>query len=189
MSYYDDEKNVSEYIKMAEGFDGKEFLPILKKNLKENASMLELGMGPGKDVELFGEFFRVTGSDSSQVFLDRFQESHPDADLLLLDAATMDTDRHFDCIYSNKVLYHLSKKQLKESFHAQAQRLTSGGLLFHTFWYGDHEESQSGLQMVYYTHETITQLIGDEFEELAFQLYAEMEEDDSFYLMLRKKDQ
>ncbi len=28
MSYYDDKENVEEYIKMAEGYDGSEFVPI-----------------------------------------------------------------------------------------------------------------------------------------------------------------
>ena len=187
MSYYNEEKNVSEYIKMAEGYDGKEFLPILRKHLKEKASVLELGMGPGKDVELLSDFFPSNGIRQFQLVLERFRKDHPDADLILLDAASLETERRFDCIYSNKVLYHLSKSQLKESFQKQANILSVGGILFHTFWYGDQEENHSGLQMVYYTRETLLQLIGEEFEDIAFQMYSEMEEDDSFYIMLRKK--
>ena len=187
MSFYDEEKNVEEYIKMAEGFDGKEFIPILRKYLKENSSVLELGMGPGKDVELLSEYYQVTGSDNSKVFVEKYRKDHPDADLLQLDAITLDTERKFDCIYSNKVLYHLSKKQLEESFRKQAALLNKEGILFHTFWYGDQEENQSGLQMVYYTQETLANLIGAEFEEIELQIYAEMEENDSFYILLQKK--
>jgi len=188
MSFYDEEKNVSKYIEMAEGYDGKEFIPVLRKHLKQDATLLELGMGPGKDVELLSDFFQVTGSDYSRLFLERFRKDHPDADLILLDALTLETERKFDCIYSNKVLYHLTKDQLKESFVKQSALLSKGGILFHTFWYGDQEENQSGLQMVYYTHETLSLLIGDEFEELEFQMYSEMQENDSFYLVLRKKE-
>ena len=43
---------------MAEGYDGKEFIPVLRKHLKQDATLLELGMGPGKDVELLSDFFR-----------------------------------------------------------------------------------------------------------------------------------
>jgi trans-aconitate methyltransferase len=189
MSFYDEEKNISAYIEMAEGYDGKEFIPVLRKHLKDNAAVLELGMGPGKDVELLSKFFQVTGSDNSRLFLERFRKEHPDADLILLDAVTLETERKFDCIYSNKVLYHLSKAQLKESFQKQSALLSNGGILFHTFWYGDQEEIQSGLQMLYYTQETLSKLIADEFEEIAFQMYSEMEENDSFYIVLRKKQQ
>ena len=187
MSYFDDEKNVSEYIKMAEGYDGREFLPVLRKYLKKDATLLELGMGPGKDLELFRTDFRVTGSDQSQVFLDRFRANHPDADLLWLDAAELETERNFDCIYSNKVLHHLKNTQLRLSFQQQAEILNPGGYLFHTFWYGDSEEEFSGLRFVYYTPETLCELIGDQFEEVEIVIYTEMEENDSFYIVLRKK--
>jgi trans-aconitate methyltransferase len=186
MSFYDQEKNVSEYIKMAEGYDGKEFVPILRTCLPENATVLELGMGPGKDIQLLSEFFQVTGSDYSRIFIDRYKKLHPDADLILLDAVTLKTNRKFDCLYSNKVLYHLSKTELRQSFKRQAELLKSGGIAFHTFWYGDGEETQSDLHMTYYTDATLSELIGDEFEEIKFQMYSEMEENDSFYIVLKK---
>lgn len=187
MAYFDDEKNVVEYIKMAEGYDGREFIPILRTYLDDNSTVLELGMGPGKDVELLSAYYRVTGSDHSKIFLDRFRAIYPDADLLWLDAVSLDTERKFDCIYSNKVLHHLSKAQLEESFRNQSKSLNPGGLLFHTFWYGDSEEEHSGMMTVYYTPETLRQLIGKEFEELTGNMFAEMEENDSFYILLRRK--
>ena len=95
MDYFDDENNVTEYIRMAKGYDGKVFIPILRSHLEENATVLELGMGPGKDIELLDEYFRVTGSDKSKIFLDRFRANHPDADLLCLDAADLKTERKF----------------------------------------------------------------------------------------------
>ena len=67
MMYFDDEKNVAEYIKMADGYDGREFIPILRAHLEDNATVLELGMGPGKDFELLSKYFRVTGSDRSHI--------------------------------------------------------------------------------------------------------------------------
>ncbi len=187
MDYFDNEHNVTEYIRMAEGYDGREFIPILRSHLKDNATVLELGMGPGKDTELLGEYFRVTGSDRSKIFLDRFRAIHPDADLLCLDAAVLETERLFDCIYSNKVLHHLTKAQLQTSFKQQAKLLNPGGWLFHTFWYGDTEEEHSGLRFVYYTPGTLRKLIGGNFEEIKVSKYTEMDADDSFFILLRKK--
>ena len=109
MGYYDSEENVQEYVEMAEGYDGRELVAVLARYLAPGATVLELGMGPGKDLALLAAHFQVAGSDSSRVFVDRYRRAHPDADLLLLDAATMDTDRRFDGIYSNKVLQHLTE--------------------------------------------------------------------------------
>ena len=187
MSYFDDERNVEEYISMAEGYDGRQFIPVLRRYLKDGAKVLELGMGPGKDFELLSEYFQVTGSDYSQVFIDRFRKDHPEADLVLLDAVTMKIERKFDCIYSNKVMNHLSKEQLRESLVNQAEVLNERGILLHTFWYGDKEEDLAGLHFTYYTEQTFNQWVGDEYDLLESVKYAEMEVNDSIYFLLRKK--
>jgi cyclopropane fatty-acyl-phospholipid synthase-like methyltransferase len=187
MAYFDDEKHVDEYIKVAEGYDGRELIPVLRVHLEDNSTLLELGMGPGKDMNLLREYYRVTGSDNSQIFLDRFKTKHPDADLLWLDAAILDTNRKFDCIYSNKVLHNLSKSQLEDSFRNQAKILNPDGILFHTFWHGDSEEEHSGLRFVYHTPEKLHKMTRDKFEEIAVSMYTEMEENDSFYVLLRKR--
>ena len=188
MGYYDDNESVEEYIKMAEGYDGRELIEVLKRRLKNGSTVLELGMGPGKDLELLSEHFHVTGSDNSTVFLDRFRRESPDADLVLLDAVTMDINRQFDCIYSNKVLHHLTKPQLKESLRQQARVLNSFGILLHSFWYGDKVEEYFGLRSVYHTEESLSEAIGDEYGIIESERYAEMEEDDSLYIVLRKRN-
>ena len=189
MMYFDDAKNIAEYIKMADGNDGREFIPILRAHLENDATVLELGMGPGKDLKLLSKYFRVTGSDQSQLFIDHVRAAHPNTDLLWLDASTLETERKFDCIYSNKVLHHLTKSQLEESFQNQAKILNPGGMCFHTFWYGDSEEEYSGLRFVYYTPENLLKLLGDEFEAIELNMYTEIEAGDSFYILLRKKEQ
>ena len=126
MGYYDDPKNAQQYIEMAEGYDGRELIEALSRHLPAGATVLELGMGPGKDLDILNETFLATGSDSAQPFLDRYRDLHPQADLLLLDAVTLDTDRSFDALYSNKVLYHLSRDQLRASLRNQARNLIRG---------------------------------------------------------------
>ena len=112
MGFFDTEKGVEKYITMAEGYDGVELIKILQKYLSKDSTVLELGMGPGKDLDILKESYTVTGSDNSQIFLDKYKENHQDADVLLLDAVNIPTNRKFDCIYSNKVLHHLSKEDL-----------------------------------------------------------------------------
>ena len=96
MGYFDSEENVDAYMAMADGYDGADLIALLARYLPEGSSVLELGMGPGKDLDLLRQAYRVTGSDTSRVFLDRYRKDHPDADLLLLNAIRMDTDRTFD---------------------------------------------------------------------------------------------
>ena len=186
MNYYDEAKNVEQYIKMAEGYDGRELIPILRDHLPDGSTVLELGMGPGKDFELLGEHFQVTGSDYSELFVSRYKQSQPAADVLVLDAVTLDIDRQFDCIYSNKVLYHLTKEQLRQSFARQAAVLNRNGLLFHTFWAGDGEEKMHGLNFVYYTVESLTRLLGSEYKLIDITAYKEMEPADSLLLIAQK---
>jgi cyclopropane fatty-acyl-phospholipid synthase-like methyltransferase len=188
MGYYHTPESVDQYIDMAEGYDGRELIEVLKKYLPPGSTVLELGMGPGKDLDLLGESFQATGSDVSLTFLDRYRAQHPDTDLLLLDAVTLDTERNFDAIYSNKVLMHLTRDELRASLHRQAEALHDGGLLLHSFWYGDKQEDFDGLLFVYYTEKSFAQLIGPAFAIVEAERYAEMDEDDSIYFVLRKSE-
>ncbi len=187
MGFYDDEKNVRSYLEMAEGYDGAELIQILRNYLLNGATVLELGMGPGKDLDILGQDYVVSGSDNSQTFLDLYRKKNKQADLLLLDAITINTDRQFDCIYSNKVLHHLDQTELMQSLQRQKDVVRSDGILFHSFWYGDHTEEHHGLRFTYYTEAILTSLIDSAWEIVLMERYAEMEADDSIYILLKKK--
>ncbi|QMU53465.1 MAG: methyltransferase domain-containing protein [Nitrosopumilus sp.] len=185
MGFFDTENGVEQYIKMAEGYDGAELIKILQKYLPENSTVLELGIGPGKDVNILKKSYEVTGSDNSQVFLDKYKKNHPNKDLLLLDAVTIQTDRKFDCIYSNKVLHHLTKEDLTKSLQRQNDVLGPNGIAFHSFWKGNKVEEMEGLLFTYYETEDLKKITESNFDVLAMETYAEMEKDDSIYVVLR----
>ncbi|GAA0182146.1 hypothetical protein SH2C18_45740 [Clostridium sediminicola] len=188
MSYYDKKENVKEYIKMAEGFDGRKLIKILKTHLRKGSTVLELGIGPGKDLDLLKNDFIVTGSDNSYLFINSYKEKNPDADLIFLDATKMNTPQKFNCIYSNKVLQHLTREEFKISLNKQKEVLNKNGILFHSLWYGDTVETYNDLRFTYYTENSLKQIIGESFEILEMNLYTEMEVDDSLYIVLKKKD-
>ena len=71
VGYFDTNEGVDEYIQMAEGYDGRELIEILRSHVPSGSSVLELGMGPGKDLALLQPYFQATGSDSSAIFVDR----------------------------------------------------------------------------------------------------------------------
>ena len=186
MGYFDDPKNVREYIRMAKGFDGTELIAVLRDHLPEGSTILELGMGPGKDRDLLAAAYETTGSDLSEGFLDLYRKTHPEADLLTVDAVTIAVDRSFDCIYSNKVLHHLTGEELRLSFIRQKDVLNLGGFIMHSFWYGDKEEVHKGLRFVYYTEKNLEDRLCPGFEVVETRRYTEMEKNDSFYMLARK---
>jgi trans-aconitate methyltransferase len=145
-------------------------------------------MGPGKDLDLLVQLYKVTGSDSSQVLLDLYRENHELADLIKLDARTLIIDRRFNCIYSNQVLHHLSEGELLESFQRQSHLLNPSGILFHSFWYGDLEEFMHGLRNRYSSEELLLSMVEPLFEVLVITKYQEIDPDDSLYMDLEKRE-
>lgn len=184
--FFDQEKNVKQYIEASEGLDGRILIEILKKHLKPGSTVLELGIGAGKDLELLGKTFNATGSDNSHLFLDLSATKNPNADLLLLDARTLATDRKFDCIYSNKVLHHLTKADLKRSFKRQRELLNDSGILFHTFWHGNRENKYQDLRFIQYRIDELIELTKNDYDLIKIDFYQELLGDDSIYLILRK---
>jgi cyclopropane fatty-acyl-phospholipid synthase-like methyltransferase len=187
MDFFDDPEHVAEYIRMADGYDGRELIAELRKWLPDGSTVLELGMGPGVDLDLLGRHYRAAGTDRSKVFVDLYREKHADADVFVLDAVELNTERTFDCIYSNKVLHHLTREELRRSLVNQAERVPPGGVLMHSFWHGTGEEIIEGLRFTYYTEDDLPGLLCPGLSIVQTQRYTEMEDGDSFYVILRKE--
>ena len=90
MNFYNNDESVKDYIKMSEDYSGAFLIDSLRKYLSQNSYVLELGMGPGKDLKILNKYFKTTGSDSSQVFLDLYKLNNKNSDLLNLKAITID---------------------------------------------------------------------------------------------------
>jgi cyclopropane fatty-acyl-phospholipid synthase-like methyltransferase len=187
MEFYESKDNVEQYIKFTPAHDGALLVDALSEFLPDASTVLELGLGPGKDFKQLSQRYQVTGSDFSKMFLDLYREKDPTADLLHLDARTLDTEHHFDAIFSNKVLIHLSPDELRQSFARQHEVLNDGGLILHSFWYGEGEQDFNGLTMFSYNENDLTKLLTDAFDILALERHAKMAEGDSIYVVARKK--
>ncbi|MHA1561631.1 MAG: class I SAM-dependent methyltransferase [Promethearchaeota archaeon] len=189
MEYYEQEKNVNAYIQMAEGYDGQELITELTKYLPQDSSVLEIGMGPGTDLTILEKHYKgqVTGSDYSEIFIDRYRNQHPEANLIVLNAITLKTDRKFLGLYSNKVLMHLTREELKISIKRQAEILKPEGIICHSFWRGEKEENYDGLLFIYYTTEQIRTLFKNIFDIIKIEIYQEIKPNDSLYIIARKK--
>jgi len=187
MNYFHQEKNVEKYIQMAKGHDGQDLISDLIRYLPPDSSVLEIGMGPGTDLTLLDKYYRVTGSDISEIFLERYRKQNRDTTLILLDATSLETEKKYQGIYSNKVLMHLTREDLKKSIKRQAEILESRGIICHSFWFGDTEENYDGLLFVNYTTEQLQDLFQEFFDVIKIEMYQEMDPDDSLYIIAKKK--
>lgn len=185
-NFFDDESNVNEYIKLAEGYDGKELIEQYEQYLTPDAVVLEIGMGPGVDFSILEQKFVMVGSDRSQIFVDRYKKLNPQSEVYKLDAVTLNINRKFNGIYSNKVLMHLKLDQLHKSLSRQSELLLPSGVIFHSFWYGDKEEEFDGLYFRYYNEEQLRLIFSQYFDIITIEIYTEMEKNDSLFVIAKQ---
>ena len=187
--YYFTPESVREYIDMSKGSDGREIIKKLNSILAEGSSVLELGMGPGRDLNILEHTYTTTGSDLSQIFIDLYKQQKPGADLLHLDAISLHTDRTFDALYSNKVLQHLSDRELEQSIQRQAEIITEKGIICHTFWEGQGEEFIEDMRFNYQRKADLHRFFSVAFDILEISIYKEMRDNDSILITAKKKSQ
>ena len=188
MNFYDDPESVKKYIQMCQDYDGNNIYQSLRKHLAQKSSLLELGSGAGLDIEYLKQHFSVTGSDLSDEFLKICKNTHPEIPFLKLNALNLELDIKFNCIYSNKVLHHLTEKELSKSLEQQFRILTPDGLIAHSFWLGEENKEMNGLLFTYYNKEQLLGIISASFEILFTLSYKEFEEADSLFVIARLKD-
>ena len=186
-AYYHTKQSVEEYIRLAEGYNGGDLIERLKSILPTDSSLLELGSGPGTDWELLNSNYKVTGSDNSTEFVKRLNAKNQKAEFLFLDAVTLDTDKKFDGIYSNKVLHHLKDEEIEASIERQYQILNPKGIICHSFWKGEGSEVFKGLFVNYHSEASIKHLFNTYFEILLIEHYKEFEEGDSLLFIGKKR--
>ena len=185
-SYYKSEQTVEEYIRLAEGYNGGKLIDRLAGYLPLGSLLLEIGSGPGTDWRLLGSNYKVIGSDYSPEFIKRLKANNPNAQFLNLDAVTLDTDKKFDGIYSNKVLHHLKDDEIEASIKRQYEILSPAGIICHSFWKGEESEVYNGLFVNYHTEASIKRLFSEYFEILLIERYKEFEEGESLLFIGKK---
>jgi trans-aconitate methyltransferase len=185
MNFYNDPVKVDEYEQMCESYDGSELYDVLNKHLPEHATLLELGSGPGNDITYLKKRYSVVGSDLSDEFLKRCNNRHPETPFVKLDAVSIKTEQIFDCLFSNKVLHHLTLEELHQSFKRQQQVIANNGLFAHTFWLGEKEFTMEGMLFVFHNPEHLAELVSKYFTIVELYDYKEFEAGDSIFILAR----
>ncbi len=189
MDYFKNRKNVDLYTEMMADYDNNFVISEVSKILPKGSRLLELGMGTGVDLISLSSEYDVIGSDSSHLFVKDFKKKS-DIEVMVLDAVDINISRYFDCIYSNKVLQHLSKEDFIKSLNSQSRHLSTNGIIYATLWTGEYREEfefDGQLRFVYYDETTLKNLIPNELQLEQLIYYSEFETNDSLIMILRRK--
>jgi trans-aconitate methyltransferase len=186
-SFFEKEENVKQYLELTADYDGSWFFEQFKRYIPASSQCLELGMGPGKDLDNIRQNYEVVGSDYSFVFAELYKRRHPEVKIKVLDAVTIKIKQAFDCIYSNKVLHHLSLADFEQSINRQAEILNPEGLVLHTFWKGMGQENYQGMLFHYYELNEIKALFEKQFNIIHISTYKEFKNDDSILVVAQMK--
>lgn len=192
MKFFMKEENVNQYIEMTKEYDPTSIVNKVKKYLPKGSTLLELGMGEGRDLELLSKEYKVVGSDNSEVFINKYKEKNKGIEVLTIDAIMMNIERTFDCIYSNKVLHHLPKKDFIKSLNLQKNNLNNKGIIFMTLWNGEYREEimfDGEIRFTYYLENDIREIVKNDYDIVTIETYNEFEEheNDSLLVILRKR--
>lgn len=129
----------------------------------------------------------MTGSDYSPAFTDILKLRFPESLILSLDAVSIETDKQFDGIYSNKVLHHLTDVELESSFQRQAELIISGGFVYHLIWqYVEDPGVDETLIFKARNADEFIKLMGDSFELVSVEEFGEFKSEDSLAILARK---
>ena len=83
--------------------------------------------------------------------------------------------------------FYITWEDLKKSLQRQKEILNPNGIVFHSFWKGSKTEDIEGLLFTYYEMNDLKKMTESNFDVLTIETYAEMEKDDSIYVILRNK--
>ncbi|NCB94274.1 MAG: class I SAM-dependent methyltransferase [Clostridia bacterium] len=133
--------------------------------LPENAEVLDLGCGSGRDTIVLEEKgFYVTPMDGSEEMC-KLAEINTDQEVLQMTYEEMDFDDVFDGIWACASLVHLTEDEMRETLGKLVQALKKGGVLYFSVHKGERDGIYNGRYFRDYSKRELSGLI-EEFSEL-----------------------
>ena len=133
--------------------------------LPENAEVLDLGCGSGRDTIALGEKgFYVTPMDGSEEMC-KLAEVNTDEEVLQMTFEEMDFDDVFDGIWACASLVHLTEDEMEEILGKLVQALKMDGILYFSVHKGDRDGIYNGRYFRDYTRKELYGLM-EKFSEL-----------------------
>jgi SAM-dependent methyltransferase len=109
------------------------------KNVKYGGSILEAGCGSGRDALAFKNAgYAVTAMDGSEQMV-RLATAHAGLPVLHKRFDEIEWQEAFDAIWANASLLHVPRAELPFIMARLTRALKTGGVLYMSFKYGDHD--------------------------------------------------
>ena len=145
--------------------DMTEVIEPFMELLPENAEVLDLGCGSGRDTIVLEERgFYVTPMDGSEEMC-KLAEINTDQEVLQMTYDEMEFDEVFDGIWACAALVHLTDDEMREIMKKLIQALKADGILYFSVHKGDRDGIYNGRYFRDYTRKELSDLM-EEFPEL-----------------------
>lgn len=145
--------------------DMTEVIEPFMELLPENAEVLDLGCGSGRDTIVLEERgFYVTPMDGSEEMC-KLAEINTDQEVLQMTYDEMEFDDVFDGIWACAALVHLTDDEMCEIMKKLIQALKADGILYFSVHKGDRDGIYNGRYFRDYTRKELSDLM-EEFPEL-----------------------
>lgn len=157
IDYY--ERYAASYFENTVDLNMEEALQRFLELLPENADVLDLGCGSGRDSLYLDEAgCCVTMMDGSEQMC-RLAEIHTDMEVLHMTFDEMEFDEVFDGIWACASLLHVPEKDMDRIMKKVVNALQPGGILYMPFKYGEEEEIRNHRLFHDYTEKTARKMI------------------------------
>lgn len=128
IDYYN--ANAEKYYKATVGVDFEQLRKKFASYLPENARIIDLGCGSGRDVKAFCNMgYQAIGLDASKE-LAEIAKDRLGIEVLVADMATWETDEPVDGIWCCASLLHLNDDDANKFFDNLQHNLKHGGVMF-----------------------------------------------------------
>lgn len=189
MNFYNKKENIEMYGEMCKEYNNDFVISFIKKHLQKNKKILELGSGLGYDARSLMNDYEITVSDNSNLFIEKLKKIFKNK-VIKINALSFKTNSKYDCIYSNKVLYHFKIDELLKSLECQFQSITNDGIIIFTLWLSSKTKEEYikeyDMLSTTYNKDELMQLLSSKWKIVDFEVYQEEQFEDSIVIALKK---
>ena len=177
LEYYD--KNKDAFIEGTLSSDMSMFYGKFEVLLADDAYILDLGCGSGRDAKHFiDKGYKVEAIDGSQALCDSASE-YIGQEVKCVIFEELDYTEEFDAVWACASLLHVRKSELPGIIQKVRGAMKPGGIFFTCFKYGNNEYVKDGRFFNNYDEESICEIIGPEtgFEVVDIFISGDVRED------------
>ena len=158
MNYYD--KFAQDYSQSTLKLDMSHLYGPFLESMPENAKILDVGCGPGRDLKYFESLgFKVVGIDPSAEMV-RLAREFSNANVIHGKIEDVNFDNEFDGIWACASLLHIPSANLPDVFAKISTLLKLNGVFFCCFKLGQFEGiREDGRYFTYLNDESLTKLV------------------------------